>query len=910
MAHFVGDQKNPLLDAALTYARLGYYVYPVSVRVGEDGKKRVQPHVSWGTESSVDETEILGWFGPGAPYQNTGIAIDCHRSGIAVVDLDGEAGITGWARLQQEHGAAPAPWQETRSGGRHHFFRQRPDTVIYNTASKVLPGIDVRGAWHESKKTGGTVFVAPTVMLNNPVQAYAWRTGLPPVDELPLVPEWLPPIAKKKSQNKEQRPHVAPRRPNAAPVDPRTGEILEGFQGTPEGLRRYIEKRAEEIRRMPVGAPATQPLNDIAFELAQFVPHQISMEAVRMALCTAVDTWEDGHEQGYAGIEQGLKDTGKEPRVWEEQRAPSVRRTAPRPSDQFEDSFLAETVARDVLIGAYRYVPGVGWKAWTGRVWRACDDLEVADEVRRWAVGQYGAALDQERSEPGSVPTDSIVGWRRALKANKQETVLRMAMGVSGVFTTPEELDPDPDLLNVQNGVVDLRTGELLPSDPGYLMTRIAGAEYRVGYTHPDWNKALEAVPESVRPWLQLRLGQATTGHTPPDDLLVVSQGSGENGKSTVNTATDIAMGSYYTLLSDRVLMADPSAHPTELMDLMGVRYAVMEETPEARRLDTQRLKRTVGTPKITARRMRENSVTFTATHSMFISTNFRPEITETDHGSWRRLALVTYPYIFRKPGQELLSRDDRQGDPGLRDRCKNDRDVHAAALTWMVEGARRWYAANRVMPPLPEQVEADTLEWRKESDMALGYISEHLIFDSGRHVRSSDLMEELNRWLADKRMNPWNAKTVATRLGGHDEFRRHGVVNKTVKASDTRSEPVREPAPFDTVKSVPSTYKAWVGVRFRTPADEVEEALKEGFQDPVTGVTGATVNARETPSREFIQASGNSGNSAGHGGSASAPQIPVVGRTPLMPCEACGEQMAVLTVGQTRHPSCPRETP
>jgi len=155
---------------------------------------------------------------------------------------------------------------------------------------------------------------------------------------------------------------------------------------------------------------------------------------------------------------------------------------------------------------------------------------------------------------------------------------------------------------------------------------------------------------------------------------------------------------------------------------------------------------------------------------------------------------------------------------------------------------------------------------------MALAFITEQLIFVAEQHVRSSDLMEELNRWLADKRMNPWNAKTVATRLGGHDEFRRHGVVNKTVKASDKRSEPAREPNLFDLPKPVPSTYKAWVGVRFRAPADEVEEALEAGFQDPVTAVTADPVNARENPSREVIQASGNSGNHAAQGGSGPVP--------------------------------------
>ena len=48
-------------------------------------------------------------------------------------------------------------------------------------------------------------------------------------------------------------------------------------------------------------------------------------------------------------------------------------------------------------------------------------------------------------------------------------------------------------------------------------------------------DKALTAVPaDEVRDWLQVRFGQGLTGYPPPDDVLVLLKGAGENGKSTV----------------------------------------------------------------------------------------------------------------------------------------------------------------------------------------------------------------------------------------------------------------------------------------------------------------------------------------------------------------------------------------
>jgi putative DNA primase/helicase len=113
-------------------------------------------------------------------------------------------------------------------------------------------------------------------------------------------------------------------------------------------------------------------------------------------------------------------------------------------------------------------------------------------------------------------------------------------------------------------------------------------------------------------------------------------------------------LGDYFLLASDRIMIADPSAHPTELMDLRGARLALIEETPEEGRLSVNRLKKVVGNPSITARRIRQDPVTFPATHTLFISTNYRPIVEETDHGTWRRLACLRFPYLFRKPGQAL----------------------------------------------------------------------------------------------------------------------------------------------------------------------------------------------------------------------------------------------------------------
>ena len=58
-----------------------------------------------------------------------------------------------------------------------------------------------------------------------------------------------------------------------------------------------------------------------------------------------------------------------------------------------------------------------------------------------------------------------------------------------------EAFDAHPDLLNVRNGVVDLRDGTLRPHDPDLMLTKVTMVKYVQGATHRDWEQALTAVP-------------------------------------------------------------------------------------------------------------------------------------------------------------------------------------------------------------------------------------------------------------------------------------------------------------------------------------------------------------------------------------------------------------------------------
>ncbi len=505
------------------------------------------------------------------------------------------------------------------------------------------------------------------------------------------------------------------------------------------------------------------------------------------------------------------------------------------------DGILVDSFAREVLSDQYIWTAGLGWLRWQVPVWAPVEYEHIREQVRLWALRKHRAAYKalndamKRGASGGEIEAlEARIGaWKQILMRGRLEALAALARGK--VLRRAEEFDAHPDLLNCPNGVVDLRTGQRHNHDPALLLTKVTRAAYNPDAVSADWNTALTAIPEDARGYVQLRMGQAITGYKPPDDVVMVQIGGGENGKTTVSTAVRSALGpGYYVVISPRVLLADENAHPTELMDLRGARIGVLEETPEEHKLSMIRLKLVTG-EHITARLIRQNTVTFLNTCSIIVSTNYYPVVREVDHGTWRRLLALVWPYRFRKPHEPLQGDYDRTGDPTLRERLSHGNGE--AVLAWLVAGAVRWYRGDAaadgkswIRPPMTmgqpaARVEQDTLSWRQRSDLVLNYISDHIVFDPARHVMSDDLLADFNTWIGD-RYQQWPAELLADRFGSHPVVTEHGVQKGRKYRKDTGlSRPEGYAAATDKVR-----FRAWSGIRFRTRADDLDES--EAAQD------------------------------------------------------------------------------
>ena len=458
--------------------------------------------------------------------------------------------------------------------------------------------------------------------------------------------------------------------------------------------------------------------------------------------------------------------------------APPERRGVPSAVHVCTD--LANAKRLSSTYGDRVLVAGNRWHVWDGRRWDASETGEsevtryaaslgrlIKEEARETmrkaraaALGGSAAALagltEEEAeawAEAGGEKGQGAAGGKAAELAEALEKwsvrsemagAIDAALRLARRMLTVDSglMDRNPWLLNVRNGVVDLRTGELRPHDPGLLITKLADVEYLgLDYVYPDWEGAVAQIAgESdgdarmggagggfaggpVSAFLRRWFGYCATGDI-SEQVFVVHWGDGSNGKSTVLGTVSAVLGDYAGTAAPQLLAASgqgPEAHPTGIADLWGKRMVTAHETKEGAVLREDFIKQATGGDKIKARYMREDFFEFDPTHKIQMLTNAKPVVRGQDHGIWRRVLLVAYTQRFGTAEQVAAGEATAVGDKHLGARLCGDA-ARSGVLSWIVRGAVEWA---RVGLRAPDAVREASAVYREEQDRVGQWVHE-----------------------------------------------------------------------------------------------------------------------------------------------------------------------------------------
>lgn len=346
------------------------------------------------------------------------------------------------------------------------------------------------------------------------------------------------------------------------------------------------------------------------------------------------------------------------------------------------------------------------WLRWTGKKWEKLARGKTCVELQEPArlVIQH-TALEFERrhiefSENGGKLddlTNTYTGILKYLNGKAQDNkaiqdCIKLAAGKPSIMCRSTDFDNTPNLLNCDNGVLDLETGELLPHNPAQRFMKCTRAAYDRKPHSTLWADTMrQIIPnEETRNYVQRLAGYCLYGDIKEEKIFFL-KGGGGNGKGTFIETLGKALGDYSEPIPVEILLSskmgrDGNAATPEIAKLKGIRLARSSEPKAGTFLNDGTLKLLTGKDVVTARRLYAESMKFSPTFKLVVSVNNMPAIKDiTDEAIKRRIVNIPFNVHF-----DPKAEDGNKLNRNLKITLEKPENL-ADCLLWAYEGFKEW---------------------------------------------------------------------------------------------------------------------------------------------------------------------------------------------------------------------------
>ena len=398
-----------------------------------------------------------------------------------------------------------------------------------------------------------------------------------------------------------------------------------------------------------------------------------------------------------------------------------------------------------------RYIPekgkGAAWMRWDGKRWKPVYETNLYDLVVNTALLSIRAVYGASGGEFSDEDIQKRVKALTKLKNRaKTDDCLKYARKV--LEGSINDFDRKPYALNVQNGIINLKTGVLYPHTRAAMCSRLTRAEYRPELIGQDslWVRTVaQIIPdEEERAYLQKWAGYLLIGAAPEEKLLFL-YGTGGSGKGTFINTIGYMLGDYADTVDIEVFLSSrndghgggANASP-EIAKLAGVRAAMASETPIGRRMNEAKLKSITGRDDITARFLYGQQFTFSPVVKFVLSSNYLPAVHDsTDGGMIRRLVIAP-----------LMQNLDDVRDIHLKEKLQETEEL-AAVLAWCVDGCLKWQKEGLGTPPrrFLQQMGA----FYADSDALQQFIDDECYTGADARAKVTDFCERFTGWSGER---------------------------------------------------------------------------------------------------------------------------------------------------------------
>ena len=334
-------------------------------------------------------------------------------------------------------------------------------------------------------------------------------------------------------------------------------------------------------------------------------------------------------------------------------------------------------------------------------------------------------------------------------QTTNKNNIMREARELFYDKTFLQKQDDDPYLLCFKNGVYDFRENVFRNGKPEDYLTMCTNINY-VPLDKIDKHKLAEVEDfihqlfpvNELCDYMWQHLSSVCIGGN-SNQTFNIYIGSGENGKSKLVEFVGMCIGDYkgtvpITLITQKRQSIGGTS--SEIVQLRGKRYAVMQEPSKGDVINEGILKEITGGDPLQGRALFKETVTFIPQFKLVVCTNTLFEIKDTGDGTWRRIRVCDFMSKFTD--------NPTNDDPNKPYQFIKDRSIEKKFPEWKVPFLSKLVdiaSKNKGIVKDCKIVLCKSNEYREDQDYLSEFAKEKIEKRDGRNIKKPNFYRNLN---------------------------------------------------------------------------------------------------------------------------------------------------------------------
>ena len=341
-------------------------------------------------------------------------------------------------------------------------------------------------------------------------------------------------------------------------------------------------------------------------------------------------------------------------------------------------------------------------------------------------------------------------------KTNDKNNIFREAMELFYDGNFMNNLDANKMLLCCNNGVIDFATKTFRNGSPQDYLSKSTGIDYvkidkEIHQESMDdvmsFMEKLFPIPE-LNTYMWDHLASCLIGIN-KNQTFNIYCGSGSNGKSILTDLMTHTLGEYkgtvpITLVTEK--RGSIGGTSSEIIQLKGIRYAVMQEPSKDMTINEGIMKELTGGDPVQGRALYCDSETFEPQFKLVVCTNSLFKVNSQDDGTWRRIRLCNFMSKFIDTDETHTDNTQYifEKDKTLKERLPKLAPVFLAMLTeitYVNEGNVKDCSV----------VKLASNKYRDSEDLLSKFVKEQIINTGVQtdSIKKTEFVFEMKSWLA-----------------------------------------------------------------------------------------------------------------------------------------------------------------